>query len=33
MPFIIKNHSGHELEHGPDRFIKAMKADKQEFIT
>ena len=33
MPFIIKNHSGHELEQRLDRFIKAMKADKQEFIT
>ena len=33
MPFIIKNHCGHELEQRLDRFIKAMKADKQEFIT
>ena len=30
MPFIIKNHCGHELEQRLDRFIKAMKADKQE---
>lgn len=33
MPFIIKNHCGHELEQRLDRFIKAMKAYKQEFIT
>jgi len=33
MPFIIKNHSGQELVGRLDRFIKAMKADKQEFIT
>ena len=33
MPFIIRNHSGHELAQRLDRFIKAMKADRQEFIT
>ena len=33
MPFIIRNHCGHELEQRLDRFIKAMKADRQEFIT
>lgn len=33
MPFIIKNHSGHELEERLDRFIKAMKAVNQPFIT
>ena len=33
MPFIIRNHCGHELEQRLARFIKAMKADRQEFIT
>lgn len=33
MPFIIKNHSGHEMAERLDRLIKMLKNHNHEFIT
>ena len=33
MPFIIKNHSGHQMAERLDRLVRRLKTDGHEFIT